>query len=762
MCYILYNLSVTGDCSNTNVGAFNVDIVGDAPDYSIQWISPASGTTALGPGVNNYLIQNLSAGTYTFNIIDSCVPTNTIQAVNVYISSGTCVSIDGHIDASCDLNNGSLTASTTNYYGTTSFYLYETTLGYITSGQSFDNTYEFNNILGDGVYYVVADDGGGCTGKTESCIIKTSPSFTYGLYVVNDAGCAVESGKIYVTGQTCCEPITYLWSNGSTNSYITGLTAGTYSVTVTDCLGCTLTQSATVIDVLPVGLGSLFVDSPDCFESNGSLTVTLTGGTAPFYFSGSNGDIAIVFDNNYTFTGLSAGVFAFSVTDAGLCKFSGETSVLTPGGFTLVSINVNNTTCGNNGGSLNPIQIYGGSGNYTYTLQYPDGHTEVDSTTSTTWQFTNLSAGTYNLTITDGVCTFSSAYTVNNLTSVAMDVFTTGTTCNLANGALEVIVTGGTGPFTYQLNDQIYGPTNDTGHTFTNLNGGSYSVSLTDGTGCTITESVLVQPSFNVDFVLVGQNPTNGTNGSVSAYITNGEPTFTWNWSSNVGGQTGLTVTNLSAGTYTLTVTDSANCTKTKSLQIIGPNALGTYQTYNICNQNFSSNGTQIKKGLKEMLNEGYHDLTINDYNCVLNYATFETVVTVDGSSSSQIFYTGTSLSDYPADNLWFDSISELLTTYPGMGAVIIDPENNLIKLFSDCNAEESISGADVLIDLIIHYDISCVAIDVTPTPTPSLGCNITLDGDITCDITPTPTPTKTPTRTPTATPTITPTATLP
>lgn len=758
MCYILYNLSVTGDCSNTNVGAFNVDIVGDAPDYSIQWISPASGTTALGPGVNNYLIQNLSAGTYTFNIIDSCVPTNTIQAVNVYISSGTCVSIDGHIDASCDLNNGSLTASTTNYYGTTSFYLYETTLGYITSGQSFDNTYEFNNILGAGVYYVVADDGGGCTGKTESCIIKTSPSFTYGLYVVNDAGCAVESGKIYVTGQTCCEPITYLWSNGSTNSYITGLTAGTYSVTVTDCLGCTLTQSATVIDVLPVGLGSLFVDSPDCFESNGSLTVTLTGGTAPFYFSGSNGDIAIVFDNNYTFTGLSAGVFAFSVTDAGLCKFSGETSVLTPGGFTLVSINVNNTTCGNNGGSLNPIQIYGGSGNYTYTLQYPDGHTEVDSTTSTTWQFTNLSAGTYNLTITDGVCTFSSAYTVNNLTSVAMDVFTTGTTCNLANGALEVIVTGGTGPFTYQLNDQIYGPTNDTGHTFTNLNGGSYSVSLTDGTGCTITESVLVQPSFNVDFVLVGQNPTNGTNGSVSAYITNGEPTFTWNWSSNVGGQTGLTVTNLSAGTYTLTVTDSANCTKTKSLQIIGPNALGTYQTYNICNQNFSSNGTQIKKGLKEMLNEGYHDLTINDYNCVLNYATFETVVTVDGSSSSQIFYTGTSLSDYPADNLWFDSISELLTTYPGMGAVIIDPENNLIKLFSDCNAEESISGADVLIDLIIHYDISCVAIDVTPTPTPSLGCNITLDGDITCDITPTPTPTKTPTRTPT----ITPTATLP
>jgi hypothetical protein len=755
MCYILYDLSVTGDCSNTNVGAFNVSIVGDAPDYSIQWINPASGTTSLGVGVTNYEIQNLSAGTYTFNIIDSCIPTNTRQAVNVYISSGTCVSIDAHIDASCDLNNGSLTASTTNYYGTASFYLYETTLGYITSGTSFDNTYEFDNILGEGVYYVVANDGGGCTGKSESCIIKTSPSFDFGFFVVDDAGCAVNSGKLFVTGQTCCEPTTYLWSNGGTNSYITGLTAGTYSVTVTDCLGCTLTKSATVVEVLPVGLGSLTVDSPDCFESNGSLTVTLTGGTAPFYFSGSNGDIAIVFDNNYTFTGLSAGVFGYSVTDSGLCKFSGDTSILTPGGFTLTSVSVNGTLCGNSGGSLNPIQIYGGSGNYTYTLEYPDGNTQVDSTTSTTWQFTNLSAGTYNLTIYDGVCSFTSAYTINNISLIEMLVYTTGTTCNLADGAINVLVTGGTGPFTYQVNSQIYGPTNDTGYTFTNLIGGNYSVSLTDGTGCTITESVLVNPSFNVDFILVGQNPTNGTNGSVSAYITNGEPTFTWSWSSNVGGQTGLTVTNLSADTYTLTITDSSGCTKTKSLQIIGPNQLGSYQTYNICSQNFVSDGTQIKKGLKEMLNEGFHDLTIDDYNCVLNTSLFETVVSVSGVSTSQIFYTGTSLSDYPADNLWFNSIYELLNTYEGIGVVIIDPETNLIKIYSDCNAEVSLSDTEITIDLIIHYDINCVGINVTPTPTLTNSSTPTPTTTVTPTKTPTPTMTVTPTRTPTPTPTL-------
>ena len=68
MCNLLYNLSVSGDCTNSSLGGFTVDITGTAPDYSIQWVSPASGTTALGSGVTTYTIENLSAGTYTFKI----------------------------------------------------------------------------------------------------------------------------------------------------------------------------------------------------------------------------------------------------------------------------------------------------------------------------------------------------------------------------------------------------------------------------------------------------------------------------------------------------------------------------------------------------------------------------------------------------------------------------------------------------------------------------------------------------------------------
>ena len=139
-CSLSYIPSISGDCSNTNSGAFSIDIFGSAPDYTIQWVNPASGTTALGVGVTAYTETNLSAGTYTFNIIDSCSP-NTVLPVNIYISSGTSLSIDEVTNTLCGEDNGSLTATTSNLYGTASFYLYDNTDGYLTSGSSFDNSF---------------------------------------------------------------------------------------------------------------------------------------------------------------------------------------------------------------------------------------------------------------------------------------------------------------------------------------------------------------------------------------------------------------------------------------------------------------------------------------------------------------------------------------------------------------------------------------------------------------------------------------------
>ena len=156
--YILTSLS--GDCTNSNLGEFSIDIYGDAPDYSIQWINPPLGTIVLGVGVTGYTATTLSAGTYSFNILDSCSPTNTSLPVNINISSGTCVSITGQQNTTCNFNNGALTAQTSSFYGSADFYLYNTLTGFVTSATTGVNTFVTPSVLSPGIYYVVADDGG--------------------------------------------------------------------------------------------------------------------------------------------------------------------------------------------------------------------------------------------------------------------------------------------------------------------------------------------------------------------------------------------------------------------------------------------------------------------------------------------------------------------------------------------------------------------------------------------------------------------------
>jgi hypothetical protein len=194
-CLLSYNASITGDCTNTNSGLFTINIFGDAPNYTIQRLSPTTGTTALGPGVTAYTQNSLSAGTYSFNIIDSCSP-NTVLPVNIYISSGTCVSITNVTDTVCGANNGSLIAETSNFYGSAMFSLYSEITGLISTFNPTNNSYLFDN-LSVGTYYVIANDGGGCTGKSESVIVKNSSNLSFGLYTIDNAGCGVNSGKIF-------------------------------------------------------------------------------------------------------------------------------------------------------------------------------------------------------------------------------------------------------------------------------------------------------------------------------------------------------------------------------------------------------------------------------------------------------------------------------------------------------------------------------------------------------------------------------------
>lgn len=774
-CFLSYTSSITGDCTNTNLGAFTIYIDGEAPDYSIQWLSPITGTVSLGAGVTAYTQTNLSAGTYSFNIIDSCSPTNTSLPVNIYISSGTCVTITDIENTLCSSNNGSLTATTSNLYGQVIFELYNNVTGLITTSTVDGSSMVFNN-LPYGTYYVVANDGGGCTGKSESVIIKQSSNLSFGLYKVDNSGCAVNSGKIIVTGLTGTPPYSYLWSNGETGDSITGLTSGLYTVTVTDNSNCSISNSIVINDVQPVGLGTIYLTQPSCFTSDGEVEIIITGGTPPFYYLGSNGVTNVTFDRNVTFTNLGPGGFTIQVVDAGLCTFTTSTKLLTPKGMSTVSVDLTDSKCNDFSGIIGPINVQGGTSPYTYSLTNSIGDTNSVTVYQTNWEFDGLPADTYTLTITDGgSCVFTSAYTINNTILFDLSVTTTGTTCGGNDGSVYMEITsGGTPPYIYEINGSVI-TTSLTSYTFTNLFSGNYTASVTDSSLCKQSKPFTINSSNNVDFHLLGIDSTNN-NGSISAYITNGLPPFTLYWSGDttiVSGQTGMTITDLLPGNYSLRIVDSNGCSKIKIISIKGSSEYSSTGYYSVCQSKGLDQPIVIETGPKQILNEGYNQIILDSPgygNCILTAATFQAFVYVGNDTASSVFYNSNSLLDYPSDELWYNTIQTLIESLPQIGSVDINPIDNTIVVTTNCD-DTSLVNSEISVVIRIDYDIACqVGCQATPTqtptntptPTPTItqtpGTTPTQTPSVTPTNTKTPTPTPTNTKTPTPTPTITPT----
>jgi surface protein len=706
---------ITGDCSNSGLGAFDISIDGTAPDYSIQLISPTTGTTVLGPGITGYSQTGLTAGTYTFNVIDSCPSGNTYFLLNINISSGTCVSIDSS-NTTCGFDNGSITATTVNLYESAIFELYELNSGFINIISQPFNSAIFGT-LSAGTYYVIADDGGGCTGKSESCIIKSSSTLNFGLYQINNSACAVNLGSLHVTGLTGTPPYTYLWSNGQTTPSITGLSDGTYSVVVTDGLGCSTGQGSIISSVADLTSLILIDTQPTCFSASGEATVYISGGTAPYYIQGSNGEISITFSTSYTFTGLPAGNFSVTVTDAGLCQSTSFNTLLTPNALSVITLDVTNSNCNNFDGRIS-ISIFGGSAPYTYTLTDSLNNSQIgiQPLQNGGFIFTSLSSDTYTLTIADSlnICPYSGTVVISNNVLFDLSATTSGTTCNLPNGEVTLsISSGGTGPYRYEINGyDIFGQTGLT-YTFQNLLPGNYTAKVTDINLCQQILPVTVPNLSNLNYVLSSLNPLFSNNGEISIFITDGTPPFTVNWSSNVNGQTGLTVNNLSAGTYSVTVTDAYGCTLSRNTTLIGYTLLQSNQTYTI-SQGLLTNQTQnLRKGPQQMLIEGFKDLTSGDTNCILNSAVFEVEVTLSGvttSSTAQTFYTATTLNDFPADNLYYDTVKILLLSYSGITYVDIEPIENKITIGTISNPPQEYIDTEVIIGIKIYYDISCVS----------------------------------------------------
>lgn len=705
--------SITGDCSNTSNGAFIVDVQGDAPGFTFQWVTPYNTTIPF--TASTLTFTGLTAGTYTFYVVDSCPITNSNTGpLNVYISSGTCVEIISQQNTTCDIDNGSITALDINNYGILSMALFKVGEGIVQTIETPFNVSSQNtfNFLEPGTYYVISDDGGGCTGKSESCIIKSSTTLDFGFYVQNTTDCGVNTGSIYVTGITGVPPFTYIWTNGSSDSYITGLTEGPYSVTIQDSTGCLTSKGVEITKVPTMTITTLLATPPSCFGNDGEVTAILTGGTAPYYFSGTNGETVITFSTSYTFTGLSSGFFGVKVTDAGLCNNTTSTSLFTPNSFSVLSVSTTNSICNNNGGSID-IFLVGGSGEYTYSLTDSLGNTTNIVIPATNYSFSNLASGVYTLSISNGgSCTFTQNYTINNTVLFTLSASTTGTTCNDTDGVVTLSITsGGTPPFFYQINGNSI-TTSLLSYTFSGLSSGNYTASVTDAFFCEQTTNFVIPSSNNLNFNFagVGTNPGE-TDGIIYTFVTSGEPPFTLNWSNNIpSGQTGYTITGLSAGTYSLTMIDDNGCTQSRDITLFGLNVFQSFELYNVSSTDLQFTNEVAKRGIKQYLWDGFFDLTSGDTGCLLNQTIFEIEATLTGTTISETFYTGSTLFDYPSDNEMYDVVQRVLLEFDGINNVFIHPLDNTIKIETVLNPSIGLFDAPITVSLKINYDINCVS----------------------------------------------------
>jgi uncharacterized protein YodC (DUF2158 family) len=411
--------------------------------------------------------------------------------------------------------------------------------------------------LAPGNYTVTATDGNGCTISsnftiTEPAVLAATTSQTNILCNGGNAGTA----SVTVTGGTA--GYTYLWSpSGGTAATATGLVAGNYSVLITDAKGCTLTKTFTITQPAAALSATTTQTNILCFGvGTGSATVTVSGGTPGYTYSWvpSGGTAA-------TATGLAAGSYTCSITDANGCSITRSFTITQPATALAATTTQTNILCfGTSTGSAT-VTVTGGTPAYTYAWA-PSGGTAATAT--------GLVAGNYTCTITDANgCILTKTFTITQLPALVVNGSSTNITCNgTGNGVASVTVSGGTPGYTYS-----WSPSGGNGATATGLAAGVYVCTVTDANGCVKTRSFTIyeQPAILVTSVKTDVLCPGASTGSATVTVTGGVPNYTYLWSPSGGNS--ATATGLAAGTYTCTVTDVLGCSIVHTVTISGPEA---------------------------------------------------------------------------------------------------------------------------------------------------------------------------------------------
>jgi len=370
--------------------------------------------------------------------------------------------------------------------------------------------------------------------------------------VHKDASCyGAADGSLSVVIEDGHEPFTFLWSDNSTEQSLVNAIAGDYSVIVRDASGAEVTLTQSIAQSQQLNIEGVPTPATCNGKTDGAIELSVSGGSAPYAFSWSNGSSA------EDLQGLAAGQYEVTVTDNNNCT---ATRRFTIGNTSSVSLSVTLAApdCNAGNGSID-LAVSGGAAPYSFAW----------SNGSTTEDLANLSAGLYSVTVTDdNGCSAQRSVFLKENNTLSLKALPTPTSCSgTPSGSLDLTVSGGTGPYSIVWSDGT------TTEDIANLSDGLYTVRVEDSKGCTITASYTVsQRTFQVPRTITQPTCDGQQDGSIALLEPiGGTAPYTYQWST---GETGTTLTGLERGLYTVTITDATGCSQTLSMSIIAPTAI--------------------------------------------------------------------------------------------------------------------------------------------------------------------------------------------
>ncbi len=530
---------VTANCSvvqqptcGLNNGIITVTASGCTPPYTYLWNT----------GDDTQTVSNLGPGTYTVTVTSADGFTATCSLV-LNPSEGPTATCNAVQQPTCGLNNGIVGVTASG--GTAPYtYLWNTQ----------DTTQTVPN-LGGGTYTVTVTDAAGCTA---TCSVTLTPTggLTADCTAVEQPNCGLNNGTVSITAGGGTAPYTYLWNTQDTTQTVTGLGGGTYTVTVTDANGCTGTCSVTLTPISGVTADCSVVQQPTCGLNNGIITVTASGCTPPYTYLWNTQD------TTQTVSNLGSGTYTVTVTSAD--GFTATCSlVLNPSEGPLATCNaVQQPTCGMTDGIVS-VTASGGTAPYTYLWNTQD----------TTQTVTGLGGGTYTVTVTDAAgCTATCSVTLTPVEGVIANcsVVQQPMSCITNNGSVTVTPSGGVAPYTFLWNTQ------DTTQTISGLGEGIYTVTITDGTGCTNTCSVGLTGPIPPVVTAASNSPVcEGATIELISTSTGGTAPYTFNWTGPANFESTAQNPNIQDateemnGTYIVRVLDNNGCADSTTVTVV-------------------------------------------------------------------------------------------------------------------------------------------------------------------------------------------------